>query len=141
MPRRTLTVEQRFWAKVHKGDVCWNWTAARTSAGYSWFYDGDAMILGHRFVYELLVEPIPTGMVIDHLCRNRRCVNPEHLEVVTHAENVQRGVPRKRYCPNGHEWTPETTYHPPSAPQRRLCKPCMRARERARYLAVRLSVK
>lgn len=69
----------------------------------------------HRMAYEAFREPIPPGMQIDHLCRNPRCVNPDHMEVVTLVENVMRGnspaakIARRDCCPKGHRYTPETT--------------------------------
>ena len=72
------------------------------------FFDGRKLVLAHRFAYELLRGPIPEGMTIDHLCRTRSCVNPEHFEVVTRGENVLRGVgppamnARKTHCAKGH---------------------------------------
>lgn len=86
----------RFMAKVdlagHGG--CWLWTAAvDPTTGYGKFHIGpDQRTCGaHRFAYELLVGPIPDGLVLDHLCRVRHCVNPQHLEPVTVGENLRRG--------------------------------------------------
>lgn len=99
---------ERFWRFVERGaaDECWNWVGG-TSAGYGRFwYDGD-MGAAHRYSWELARGPIPAGLFIDHLCRNPRCVNPNHLEPVTHTENVKRGDaarPRiaKPHCVHGH---------------------------------------
>jgi len=126
----TLTREQRFWAKVRKGDICWNWTAAKMPAGYGLFGVGRRRPeYAHRFSYELAFGPIPQGMVIDHLCRNTSCVNPDHLEVVTHRENSLRGNgspalnARKTHCIHGHEFTPENTYRYPHGG--RKCRTCI----------------
>lgn len=86
----------RLLSKMEMGD-CWNWTASLNSHGYGQFM---AALHGrhkrphpaHRVVYELLVGPIPEGLELDHLCRNRRCVNPDHLEPVTRSENIRRGA-------------------------------------------------
>lgn len=78
--------EARFWSKVRKTESCWNWTAG-TSIGYGAFWDGQKMNKCHRISYELLVGPIPKGMVIDHICHNKLCVNPEHLRVATIKQN------------------------------------------------------
>lgn len=104
----------RFWNKVDKTGECWEWTAGTVSKGYGAFYlsadQGSRQVGAHRFAYELLVDEIPKGMHIDHLCKNKRCVNPEHLEVVTPGENVLRGDgpsaqnARKSQCPRGHDY-------------------------------------
>jgi len=105
------TVEERFWSKVDRrgDDECWEWTASMYPTGYGHFSIMGQGIRAHRFSYELLVGPIPEGMVIDHLCRTPLCVNPAHLEPVTQRENVLRGVglpaenARKTHCKHGHE--------------------------------------
>lgn len=82
----------RFMAKVDQGAEggCWLWTAHRNADGYGVFRFDGQMGGAHRFAYRLLVGPVPDGMELDHLCRMRHCVNPEHMEIVTHAENVRR---------------------------------------------------
>lgn len=79
----------RFWERVDKTDTCWLWTAGRTSRGYGMvMIDGNRQYV-HRFVYELLVGPIPDGALIDHKCRVRACVNPQHLQPVMHGPNAE----------------------------------------------------
>lgn len=93
------TREERFFQFCTPGDGCWEWTGARQPDGrydYGMFWDGTRAVRAHRFAYELLVGPIPVGLELDHLCRNPPCVNPAHLEPVTHAENIRRGVWRPR---------------------------------------------
>lgn len=83
-------------------DGCWEWQAAVAGAGYGVIGrtdEGSRYV--HRIVYEFSVGPIPDGLEIDHLCRNRRCVNPDHLEPVTHTENRRRA--RWSRCARGHE--------------------------------------
>ena len=88
----------------------------------------------HRVVYEILVGPIPVGLELDHLCRNRACVNPDHLEPVTTRTNLLRGYSpwacraRQTHCKRGHEFTPENTYG--TGDGRRYCRTCRRAHHR-----------
>ena len=117
---------------------CWQWRLKpNKQTGYGYFRPGrNKRWLAHRYSYELHVGPIPSGLQIDHLCRNRRCVNPAHLEPVTSGENTDRGLSvstfnkLKKACPAGHEYTPENTYRPPSKPNSRRCRACMRIQDR-----------
>ena len=103
-----MSALERFWVKVDvyaSPEGCWPWLAALDRKGYGAFYDGYRMRRAYRFGYEALVGPIPSGLELDHLCRNRGCVNPSHLEPVTHSENVRRGGNAlKVSCPTGHPY-------------------------------------
>jgi len=97
------STEERFWQYVERDPRggCWLWTGATNPKGYSQLgvgstKDGSSgFVRGHRLSYEMLVAPIPEGLEIDHLCNVRECVNPEHLEPVTHAENMRRAKVRR----------------------------------------------
>lgn len=78
--------EDRFWSKVEKTPTCWNWTGA-LNAGYGAVKRHGVQGPAHRFSYEMARGPIPAGMPLDHICRNRACVNPEHLRVATQKQN------------------------------------------------------
>lgn len=112
---------------------CWNWTGHINRAGYGHFWDGDKDIRAHRWAWARKHGPIPEGLETDHLCRNPRCVNPDHLEIVTSGENTRRGIgptainARKTHCIHGHEFTPDNIYHPPYSPAWRKCRTCRRA--------------
>ena len=86
---RAITFEERVWLKVNKTETCWLWTGS-ASGGYGTMAVHGVVNRAHRVVYELLRGPIPDGMVLDHLCRVTLCVNPDHLEPVPHAVNIQR---------------------------------------------------
>jgi hypothetical protein len=106
---------------------CWVWQGARQSNGYGVVgrnQTGTRMI--HRVMYILTFGMISHEVEIDHLCRNRACANPEHMELVTHAENCRRGIAyheRPTHCKHGHAYTPENTYITPTGYY--VCQTCM----------------
>ena len=116
------------------------WLGA-TSGGYGSFWDGHAIVRAHRFAYELLSGPVPEGLELDHLCRTRACVRPDHLEPVTAAENQIRGEGKGglnyasplTHCPLGHPYDEANTHTTKQG--YRQCRTCNRAavrRHRAR---------
>lgn len=130
------TAEERFWANVDKGTSgdCWSWTGADNGSGYGRLWVNGVRIYAHRYAYELLVAPISDGLHIDHLCRNRRCVNPDHLEPVTRKENILRGVSppaeraRATHCIRGHKFDGQRANR-----NERVCRICDRERHREAY--------
>lgn len=132
----------RFWPQVDKTGECWIWQGAKQAGGYGRFMLSSsprALVLAHRYSYEQMVGPIGDDLTIDHLCRNTSCVNPDHLEPVTLAENARRASRNavKTHCDAGHEFSPANTYTPPSRPTVRACRECRRADSAARYAARR----
>lgn len=115
-PRYAAADPAKFWERVIPSEGCWLWSGVvNPTTGYSQFSvrtdTGVITIYAHRWAYELLVGPVPDGLELDHLCRNRECVRPDHLEPVLPAVNVRRGVGPERtrlryaaqtHCRNGH---------------------------------------
>ncbi len=122
---KSVSVDDRY---VIDKNGCWNWDVC-DNLGYGRATDGKhRSVKAHRLMYERLVGPIPEGLVIDHLCRNRTCVNPDHLEPVTQSENVRRGNgfsavnARKTHCKRGHPLDGDNLYRNPAGA--RVCRTC-----------------
>ncbi len=115
---------------------CWIWIGSMFSKGYGQIWREGKLKYAHRVSYEIHVGQIPEGLELDHLCRNRCCVNPSHLEPVTHKENLRRGFglmarqSRQTHCLRGHEFSEENTHRYKT---RRVCKKC--SKDRNKYAA------
>jgi hypothetical protein len=138
--RSSGTPEERFWAKVDAFGVCWEWQAAKDTKGYGVFNLRGVLVRAHRFAYETLMGPVPEGLELDHLCRNRICVFPGHLEPVTHRVNHARGdasirrsitAAQQTHCKRNHAFTRENTYRDKKTGAR-TCRTCHKERERKR---------
>lgn|SRR6185369_250795 len=136
--RSRRPMEDRLWEKVDRsgGDnSCWPWTGGVVEGNYGYFWADGTMRRAHRVTYELLVGPIPDGLDLDHLCRNPNCVNPSHLEAVTHRTNVLRGASpfaakaKQATCAHGHVYTAENTGLRDGT---RFCLTCRREYDRRR---------
>jgi len=134
-----ITTVNKYLKNYHLEGDCWIWDGWIDRLGYGGIGGGNTKhIKAHRFFYEHHRESIPEGMTIDHLCRNRRCVNPEHLEVVSSYVNklrairVRRAKSAKTHCFRGHEYTPENTMQKTGILGGRECRICRAARDHNR---------
>ena len=130
-PIESLPLNMQTKIAVHESG-CWEWTGAHNNNGYSCFAIEGKSQLAHRVSYTYLVGPIPVGLTIDHLCRNKSCVNPEHLEAVTGAENNRRAAVAITHCRRGHELAGENLQikHRARGDQR-VCATCNRETSRS----------
>ena len=131
--------EERFQAKVEKTDTCWLWTGTvHKTTGYGITSVEGRHVLAHRWSYEHFVGSIPKGLHLDHLCRVRHCVRPDHLEPVTQGENNRRAAAAKpstrnltTHCGNGHLYDEANTSYYPNGQRR--CRACGRDIARRSY--------
>lgn len=140
--------EDRFNAKYSiQASGCWKWEDALNGAGYGSFSVNCRKELAHRWSYEKFIGPIPEGYVIDHLCRNKWCVNPHHLEPVTYSTNNLRGDPdhkkgahlrEKTHCPQGHPYAGDNVHV--NTAGGRVCRTCCRERARTRRATNRATI-
>lgn len=127
---------------------CHNWLGNLNGGGYGVIIEGglgSRLLRTHRVAYEIAKGPIPDGLQIDHLCRNRRCCNPDHLEAVTQQINMERGMAqsarnsRKTHCVRGHEFTPDNIFW--RATGARQCRICRREAHKIAMRAKRAALK
>lgn len=135
------SVEDRFWSKVEKTDGCWVWRGTLTKTGHGHFWLEGRMVRAHRLSYTMLVGEIPNGLSLDHLCRDKLCVNPAHLEAVPQIENVLRGAgptaenAKKEVCKNGHPLSGRNLkLKPQNGRPHRYCRECLNATNRMRRM-------
>lgn len=133
------------WEQVNKTETCWLWTGVVSEYGYGMTNNVDEQY-AHRLFYRAAGNDIPEGWQVDHLCRTKLCVRADHLEAVTQAENVRRGMPFqtnwnriKTHCAKGHAYTPDNIIRRPSRPAARECFICNRENTR-RYRAAQKAV-
>lgn len=128
----------RFFHSASVTAECWEWTGYIKPNGYGQFHPAHGQTAyAHRWSFQSFVGEIPHGLQIDHLCRNRKCVNPDHLEPVTNVENMRRAPVNggglfhaaKTHCIRGHEFAPDNTY---SHNGKRHCRACKKEYLRAR---------
>jgi hypothetical protein len=134
---RPLNLQEfvRFMGKVRvQEDGCWEWQGTRDRDGYGSFSQGGRSLRAHRCMLLFVDRVIPPGLVTDHLCRNRGCVNPSHLEAVDNSTNCRRGErATKTHCVRGHPLSGDNLYVWPGRPTDRGCKACRRACVAAHY--------
>lgn len=135
----STAIADRFWSKVQKTDGCWEWQGGRFNFGYGRAWDGERQVLAHRLAFALTSGAIPDGLHVLHKCDVPLCVNPAHLFLGTHADNMADKCAKgrdvnppadqrraKTHCPAGHEYTERNTYRQRDGS--RVCRACDNAR-------------
>jgi hypothetical protein len=135
--------QQRFWSHVDKSHSCWIWNGAQNGNGYGTFQIDRKNYRVHRLSYMILRGEIPSGLSLDHLCRNRLCVNPDHLEAVSLRENILRGTGpasscRTNICCHGHDLITNGRIR---GDGKRVCILCVRSQSQVRNKAYRERLK
>lgn len=129
-----VSLGDRFWSKVDKTGECWTWTAYINPFGYGRYWTGSTTSVAHRVSYEAVKGNVPEGFDLDHLCRVRHCVRPDHLEPVTRRENIRRGVSHvagqmaRGSCGRGHPYDSKNSYV--DGRGKRVCRTCVRDKVR-----------
>ena len=135
-PLSTSGISERFWGKVRRTDSCWLWEASCNKYGYGQFFLNGKPRKAHRVAYEMTRGPIPAGLEIDHLCFVRNCVRPDHMEAVTHQDNLLRSPTfqsrnaAKTHCLRGHAFDSANTHYLRNGGRR--CRACDRFRKATR---------
>jgi hypothetical protein len=134
---KAMPIADRFWPKVVRDEdhLCWEWQGLKLPAGYGVLKglpgSPKSQLLAHRVSWEINIGPIPSGLCIDHLCMNKSCVNPAHMELVTRGENSMRAMLGRTHCKHGHLFSEENTAVGRNG--RRVCRACSRALCRRTY--------
>ena len=138
MAKKAIPIATRLLSHVAPDGDCWRWTGSISKEGYGQLRSGGKTVLAHRAAYETFRGPVPSGMDLDHLCRNRWCVNAQHLEVVTRATNLRRGMHpnmvlfRRGECARGHPRTEENVVRNREGGIA-YCRICRNIRRKERY--------
>jgi hypothetical protein len=136
---KRISEHERFFNKVEKTSECWNWMASKNQKGYGQFCVNGKTRLAHRYSYLNYIGSIPEGKVLDHICRNKGCVNPNHLRPLTIVENAQRDHILKTHCIKGHELIGENIYYQKNGKKfKRTCNMCRKISGRGLQLLTKI---
>lgn len=135
VPEPNTTVLRNMWVCIGAPDHCWPWKGAINPDGYAHnMVDGSGgKTYPHRMMFKWFKWDIPDGMTIDHLCKNRSCMNPDHMEAVTHEVNLSRN--KRAYCRRGHPQVEENRYYPPSNNGSGRCLLCIKLAKKKKAIS------